>query len=293
MREPMLAATIEDIATVRFPLLASVKFDGIRAVTTENGPMSRSGKPIRNRIINRMMRLLPPGLDGELVCFVDGKMDFRGTNSQVMRKRAEPDFKYFVFDMWDRPFASFEDRLAMLRNRIMNLHLSTWVRYVDSKLIHDPKQAEFAFTQALLAGYEGLILRDPNGLYKYGRSTLIEQGMLKLKPWNDDEAICIAVLEAYENTNIATLNAFGRQKRSSHKAGKIGKGTMGKLVLQSPRWPQVINVGGGFTDEQRKIYWENPPIGKIIKFKYIKVGNYDMPRSPQFVGERHPDDTGA
>ena len=44
----------------------------------------------------------------------------------------------------------------------------------------------------LNAGYEGLMLRDPNGIYKFGRSSVKENILLKVKEFMDDEAEIIA-----------------------------------------------------------------------------------------------------
>ena len=34
--------------------------------------------------------------------------------------------------------------------------------------------------RCLEQGYEGVMLRDPNGLYKFGRSTMREQGLIQV-----------------------------------------------------------------------------------------------------------------
>src|SRR5690606_8348078 len=64
------------------------------------------------------------------------------------------------------------------------------------------------------AGFEGLILRDPNGPYKYGRSTAREGWMLKLKRFKDSEAEVIGVEEEMHNGNEAKVNALGLTERS-------------------------------------------------------------------------------
>jgi DNA ligase 1 len=46
--KPMLAVDCGDVNALRFPLFASPKLDGVRAVVMNGGLMSRSLKPIPN-----------------------------------------------------------------------------------------------------------------------------------------------------------------------------------------------------------------------------------------------------
>ena len=92
---PMLACkTPADLSVLHFPLLASPKLDGIRCLITEQGPMSRSMKPIRNRYVQEVLshpHLL--GADGELIVGNATDPDvYRTSNSGVMSENGEPDF---------------------------------------------------------------------------------------------------------------------------------------------------------------------------------------------------------
>ena len=51
-------------------------------------------------------------------------------------------------------------------------------------------------------GYEGLMLRAPDGPYKFGRSTVKENTLLKVKNFLDDEAEVIGFKEQTTNTNV-------------------------------------------------------------------------------------------
>jgi hypothetical protein len=74
------------------------------------------------------------------------------------------------------------------------------------------------------------MLRDPNGPYKFGRSTRKEGYLLKLKRFCDSEAEVIGVVELMHNGNEAKTNALGRTERSTRKAGKTGMGVLGALA---------------------------------------------------------------
>jgi len=123
-----------------------------------------------------------------------------------------------------------------------------------------------------------------DGLYKMGgRSTAREQWLLKLKRFEDSEAVVIRVDEEMKNTN--EKDASG--KRTSHKAGKVGKGVMGSLqVRASKASPGVLKgtefgVGSGFTAADRAEEWK---IGDRIKFRYFPIGIKDKPIWPTFEG---------
>src|SRR5690606_29401538 len=69
-------------------------------------------------------------------------------------------------------------------------------------------------------GYEGVILRRPDALYKYGRSTLKEGALLKLKQFEDIEVTVFQIVEAGRNDNEATTDELGHTKRSHSKEGR-------------------------------------------------------------------------
>jgi DNA ligase-1 len=145
-------------------------------------------------------------------------------------------------------------------------------------------------TEVLVQGFEGVMLRSANGPYKFGRSTLKEGSLIKMKKFDDDEAIVFGFNELDKNTNEKTKDEFGYTKRSSHKEGKIGQDTLGSLDVN---WNGIhFSIGSGFTAEQRKEFWNdrNNLIGKRVKFKYFATGMKDAPRFPIFIGFRHIDD---
>ncbi len=148
-------------------------------------------------------------------------------------------------------------------------------------------------------GYEGLILRSPDSPYKYGRSTVKEGYLLKVKRFTDGEAEVIGFEERMHNGNEATTDELGRTKRSSHAEGKTGRGDLGAFLVRDLKSGVEFSVGTGFTDEQRKDIWlqiQNPVpgtpdiLGSIIKYKSFLIGVKDAPRFPVFLAFRNPDD---
>ncbi len=140
------------------------------------------------------------------------------------------------------------------------------------------------------------MVRTPTSPYKCGRSSTKEGYLLKVKRFEDAEGIVVRLEEEMENTNEATMDAFGRTERSSHKENLIPKGTMGKLIC---RWfvdgerdevRDEFGIGTGFTAAMRAEFWKNRAalVGKIAKFKYQAAGMAfnGRPRIPVFKGWR-------
>ena len=61
--------------------------------------------------------------------------------------------------------------------------------------VSNQQEVDELMIQNLKDGYEGLMLRDPNGVYKFGRSTVKENILLKVKDFMDDEAEIISFRE--------------------------------------------------------------------------------------------------
>jgi DNA ligase 1 len=137
------------------------------------------------------------------------------------------------------------------------------------------------------AGHEGLMLRDPDSCYKFGRATPVGQELVKVKTFEDAEATVIGYEEEMHNANEATVNELGRTKRSSHKANMTGKGRLGALIVLTQEGV-TFNVGSGFTDDQRLSLWTNRKVlpGLTITYRYFNSGSKDKPRFPTFVGFR-------
>ena len=272
---PMLSEAVESLADLRYPLYGSPKLDGIRAFVYEGKLMSRNFKPIPNEAVQLQFRELPHGYDGELIVGDPRAKDcFNRTTSQIMsRDGGIADVRFFVFDNFAYK-SRFTDRIMSVDKKYRITHFR-----LDSPDV----VVRYEFMQ-LKEGYEGIILRDPNALYKHGRSTIREQGMLKLKRFKDDEAEVIRVEELMHNDNPAKIDAQGYTDRSSHQANLKPMGVLGALVVN---WKgHELRIGTGFTQAQRVALWEDPPIGKIAKFKYLEAGMKDLPRHPVWLGFR-------
>lgn len=292
--KPMLSATVEDPRALRYPLVVSPKLDGIRAIVMNGNLVSRSLKPIPNLHCQTLFgRPDFEGLDGELVCGDPTASDvFNKTTSAVMSIEGEPDVIFYVFDnVWEGS-SPFYQRLAHIERKF---RMHPRVHVVPHVTVQDYISLNISEQLWLDQGYEGLMARDPAGLYKFGRSTLKEQGLMKLKRFFDAEARILGFEEQMQNDNESIVNALGNKERSTKKAGMRGKGTLGaiKVVGTSGTFANVeFHIGSGFNDELRDEIWkaQDKFLGQIVKFKYFELGSKDAPRFPVFLGFRDTHD---
>ena len=276
-----MLATDADLDKLRFPLLASAKLDGVRAVVRDGVVFSRSNKPIPNAHVQKLFGKYTH-FDGELIVGdPTSKTCYRDTVSGVMAQDGEPAVRLFVFDHVGNtaaPYLHRAERLDLEKPHVVQ-HKQVLCLNLDGVLQYEE--------ECLGEGYEGLILRDPNAPYKQGRSTVKEGYLLKLKRFVDDEATVIGFEERMHNGNVATRNELGRTARSSHKENKSGRGDLGALLLRHPSGIE-FSCGTGFTDSERGEIWANRDryLGQLAKYKHFPVGAKDLPRHPVFLGWR-------
>lgn len=283
--KPMLAGKAE-LDKLKYPLYASPKLDGIRGVVIDGVLKSRSLKAIPNPFVSARFSFPNfDGLDGELILGSPTAKDvYRVTNGACARHEGEPDVKFYVFDFWNKNNLSFGERWV---EKGLNLGEHNLVQ-VKSIFIPNEKELLKYEAKCLDEGYEGLILRSPDGAYKFGRSTVKEGGMLKLKRFVDSEAEILEVYEEMENTNVKKTNELGRGARSSHLAGLVPKGRAGGLNVKDVSTGVCFSIGTGLNDEDRDFYWKfrKKVVGKLIKYKSFLIGVKDLPRHPVYLGKR-------
>jgi DNA ligase-1 len=291
----MLAMSVkdEDIDKLKYPLLGSIKLDGIRCLLhPEMGPVSRTLKPIPNKYIRNYLeefiKKCSGFFDGEIVIgdLTSPDFEFGNTASGVMSEEGDPDFTFWVFDNADLQKLNYLQRFKDMSWSQLDQGRVKRLKQIEIR----NKEELFEFEQEIIeAGHEGIILRSPTGKYKMGRSTLKEQYLLKRKPIEDDEAVVVGFMEQMKNTNAATKDERGHTKRSSHKDNMVPKDTLGSLILKSEKFGEFeVGGGKGMNDELRKKIWESRPsyLGKTVTFTYQKIGMKDKPRIPQFKSFR-------
>jgi len=284
--KPMLADEV-DLAILKYPVMASPKLDGVRATIIDGEPLTRSLKPLANPRIGDIFGHSAP-LDGEfIVGDPTSKSVFRDTMKVVSSHSAEiTDLRFFVFDLVTA--GHFVDRLREAHTLIHGeADLFIPVPHLE---IHTEDELIHMEETCLTNGYEGLMIRDPKGGYKFGRSTTREGTLLKLKRRKTSEAIIIGFVEQMHNANEAKMDNLGYTERSSHQANLVPTGVLGALVVRDAG--VEFNVGTGFTAEDRASIWRkrHELIGSLITYEYLPIGIKDKPRHPVFLGFRMKED---
>jgi DNA ligase-1 len=284
---PMLAVAAEDLEKIVFPVLCSPKLDGIRALKVDGKLLSRSFKPIPNNFIRTMVEhVLPDGVDGELLV----GSTFHESSSGVMSQDGQPDFRYAMFDYvsdgLNKPFFKrLSDLQCMLESKsLIGKHFSI-VNHVLVSSIGELLKLE---QQAVDQGYEGLMIRSMSGPYKCGRSTMKEGYLLKVKRFEDSEAVILDYEEQMHNTNEAKKDAFGKTERSSAKDGMVPKGVLGTLIVRDVKSGIEFKIGTGFDDDQRVKLWKDRSSlpGRMVKYKFQPSGIKEAPRFPTIISFR-------
>lgn len=266
-----MAAEVFSAASVTFPLWAEPKIDGVRAIMIlrdrQVQVLSRDGKPLL--ISDGIRESLRPLLEDKQNMVLDGELyagSFNKTMQVVKTKVSTPDpvlldqLEYLIFDMlplhaWEATLGTigYEDRRAMMRQ---HLPWSGKVRVVDSVMVSSSEDLEFTTTRHLTQGFEGSMLKVPNGPYVWDRSRY----WLKHKPVNEGDFEITDVIVG-SGRNSARLGAF---------TIKLENGT-------------TCEVGGGFSDAQRDAFWKNPPVGKICQVEFKERTPDGLLREPVFV----------
>jgi DNA ligase-1 len=275
----MLACSEQpNVTTLDYPLYGSYKLDGIRCLAIKGKAYSRTMKLIPNLFIQAYFAEHNlDGLDGELM--ITG--GFNKVSSGVMSVHGEPNFTYHVFDTTTIPDAFYSSRIDVL-SKLFETSLSASARVVQhvNVRLYSYADVDDFYNRAVKAGYEGLILRHPDGKYKFGRSTLRQQWMLKLKPSEDTEGTIIAIEELMHNADTS----------SKRQENMYGGDTLGAFVVQLANGVKFsIGTGKGLDNAERKRLWNirHTLIGEQITFTFAEYTEYGVPRFPSYKGLRN------
>ena len=290
--KPMLASRCKSPDELRFPVLATPKLDGIRCLKLGGRALTRSFNPISNQFAREWIEAnVPDGTDGELM--LRGGT-FSQTSSAIGARGGEPDFVFYVFDyVSENPGKPYAQRMEDLQR----LPQSERVEKVLPVQINNASELAAYEEKCIAEGYEGVMVRDPQGPYKCGRSTEREGWLLKIKRFEDSEGVILDSYEGMSNHNEAELDAFGKTKRSLAKSGMVGRGELGgfvvRVVATGVEFRLAYNhVVGGI---DRESAWRDKAalVGRMVKFRHQPSGAKEAPRFPQFVGWREDWDMDA
>lgn len=279
------------IEKLSFPYDVTPKIDGYRCGIVNGVAVTSSVKPFPNRYIQKSLGWSSlEGLDGELTIGAPNLVDTFRNSGGVKRAEGEIDFTFHVFDRFADPGVIASKRFLQAHDVVIGFG-SPRVVMLERTRVENLLELDRMKAWASEQGYEGLMLRNPFGPYKFGRGTVRENLLLKLKTFIDFEAVVIGFVEQMQNTNEKTA----RGKRGTSAAGMVPKGTLGAFRVRAINGPYEgvefeVGTGVGLTDALRKQVWNNQSrfLGRVMTLKCQDVGGYDKPRMPIYKAFRDP-----
>jgi DNA ligase-1 len=267
--------------------IIEVKLDGVRVLTIvypdgRVDQFSRNGKELVNfpHVKDQIAKVAhnfeePMVLDGEIM-----SGSFQDLMKQIHRKSSAKanDAVLNLFDIV--PLSDFEKGEWNSSQESRSEVLADWfetnqsdlpnVTVVAQELVDlDTPEGQKRYKEinamAIAGGYEGIMLKDPKAGYKCKRSV----AWLKLKPFIE-VSLTVTAIEEGTGKNVGRLGAF------------VCEGTDdGKDI--------VVNVGSGFSDDQRVDYWtaRDSVVGKVVEVRADAItqnqdGTYSL-RFPRFL----------
>lgn len=267
----MLCSPFEQklVDKIKFPAYAQMKMDGMRFnAIVRDGKVefrSRNGKQILllgnlEAEFAALAGSIDCVFDGELLVMDDMTMQFadRQTGNGILNKAnkgtisAEDAAKVHA-TVWDLiPYVQFTDgycqtpyakrfsTLEQIVNKQKSEGKKIWT--VTSTIVQTLEEAQDIFQGYLAEGFEGIILKDGVGVWEDKRS----KTQIKFKGELECDLKIVAVEE-------------GKGK---------AVGMLGAIICESADGIVKVNVGSGFNDAQRKQYWKENLVDKIVAVKY-------------------------
>jgi hypothetical protein len=267
----MLCSPFEQklVDKINFPAYAQMKMDGMRFnAIVRDGKCefrSRNGKEILllGNLEQEFIALagsIDCVFDGELLVMLEGDHQFadRQTGNGILNKANKGTISAKEASMvhatvWDLiPYVAFVDgycltpytkrfsTLEQIVNKQKSEGKKIWT--VTSTIVQTLEEAQEIFQGYLAEGFEGIILKDGAGEWEDKRS----KTQIKFKGELECDLKIVAVEE-------------GKGK---------AVGMLGAIICESADGIVKVNVGSGFNDAQRKQYWKENLVDKIVAVKY-------------------------
>lgn len=231
--------------------LYSRKFDGKRMIIENGVAKSRYGKPCKTAPIQHILDELSEiscntFFDGELLYFdEEGKEYFQkviSLSGSDLRKPECNNIYYVIFDIlnldsWTHQSTSiiFDKEYEVMKRTLLAKDSSRFgYSVLDTKFPHillarqDYKDTVLQ-VERVDKKWEGLMYRDAKMPYQFKRT----KNLLKIKEMKDDE--------------FEIVKYISGSGRNADRLGSIG------IKFKN----NIVNVGSGFTDEDRDLIWDN------------------------------------
>jgi len=238
-----------------WPLQGSIKYDGNRcfAFVTIEGEVtlkSRGGLEITSAehikaVLEQEVANFRKGtvedwvFDGELKARTGHFQDSSGSVRKKSKQNEQLCFYIFDYMTMDQFLANH----CPVKQKDRSLHLEEWGNWFEEEIdkcihvvkehkVRNPVEAKSLFERFREQGHEGLMLKDPEAPYSFGRSS----AWLKMKDVKEADCKVLSLLPG---------------------TGKY-QGMVGALVVDFKGKPN--KVGSGLSDEQRQLWQDSPEL---------------------------------
>jgi len=287
-----------DSEHLKWPLLGSRKYDGNRNVILAGEFRTRSMKFQANVLLGRHFKEIVEYAKSMGTVF-DGELwspSLTFTQLQeIVRARSVsiPDHVgFYVFDVMTKTqWVDGGEGVYRYRNETLREILEKFkfprVFHVEQEEMTTPEEAEKAFDDFLTEGYEGLMLRSADGLYKHNRATHREGIIFKFKNFRTDDAQIVGATEmqkmkAEVRHGERERDVQGHLKRTHKQEDYEPADTIGSLIVKMKNGVEVgIGLGKRDSMEKKKIweqYKRGELVGKWVEFSWMPHGTKDKPR---------------
>lgn len=300
MLAPNTAVTPSELCNVEYPMLASYKLDGFRAICAGGDLSSRRwrdyGLHVKKHFYDAITACRTGNfvLDGELYSTEHGFNELQSMLSKtVTGEKLPPSVKFFVFDGMTVPewndgcLRTFDERLNFITHKVHTLGLTDKVQVLDQVLLNDHSEAEKLFSKAIELGYEGLILKNPDGLYKHNRATANENSMFKMKAENTVDGVLIGYttmkrmneeFAADENREREATGELKRTYKQEHLQETDEIGSFEVRLADGTTFRAMVEKGVDLGLTKHNV---ESKLGRHVEVVYMDHGVKDKPRFPR------------
>lgn len=288
--KPLLAHTYEP-HRITYPCYVQPKLNGIRALYQNGRFQSRDELPFAEELLAHLSRPLREVFGAEVI--LDGELYVHGwplgrilsavtpVRSTMTEDTEKVEFHVFDIVNFEKSFIHriyYQDELRQLSES----H-KTNIRHVPTYKVNNPEEADVRYLECVSRGYEGMMYRlgdcpytvpkqpvDSPHVFEHGYRVFISSPrtkflsdkdnrcwhLLKRKDWQDDEFPFISIQET---------------------AGKLGE--PGFVVWAQARNGTHFKFGSGLTQAEVQHYLANPPVGRMVRGKYLVLSADGIPQN--------------
>jgi len=258
----MLADT-DDSINLNSKKIVQEKYDGVRCIIIKrNGitkAFTRQGKLIPLTYIEKVVKSLPYDnilLDGELTH--GNRTETTSITSKLLKGNVDVDDRDLIYNIFDMiPYQAFAEsnrllteplhsRLITVEKLVLNC-ASSRLQFAETHITNTKDKVMELYNEVISRGGEGLIVKDPEGLYQFKRH----------KSW-----------AKFKQINYCTLEVVNIIEGTGKHIGKLGA-----ITCTTSDGKIEISVGTGFTDELRESMWAQGEamIGRFVEVKFNEL----------------------